>query len=128
MRGLIERSKTVPRFMNYPIKKNMTLPVKVRKTYYTSRPGQERMAFDQGRGHLAARLVDDALKCRAGDAHAVGCLGLGQAFEVGQAQGFQLLAQQGDTAQTIQRHASRFVDGWPGCLRQGAPFARTGHA
>ena len=25
MRGLIERSKTVPRFMNYPIKKNMTL-------------------------------------------------------------------------------------------------------
>ena len=28
------------------IKKNMTLPVKVRKTYYTSRAGQERMAFD----------------------------------------------------------------------------------
>jgi molecular chaperone DnaK (HSP70) len=28
------------------IKKNMTLPIKVRKTYYTSRPGQERIVLD----------------------------------------------------------------------------------
>ncbi len=40
MRGLIERSKTVPRFMNYPIKKNMTLEeVSLIKSRFTSSKG-----------------------------------------------------------------------------------------
>jgi penicillin-binding protein 2 len=40
MRGLIERSKTVPRFMNYPIKKNMTLEeVSLMKSRFMSSRG-----------------------------------------------------------------------------------------
>jgi hypothetical protein len=48
----------------------------------------EGVALGQGKGNLASGLGDDALKGGARDAHAPRCLFLGQAFQVGQAQGF----------------------------------------
>ena len=51
------------------------------------------VALDQGQGRLAACLGDDALKRRARDTHVPGRLGLGQAFQVSQPQGFQFLLE-----------------------------------
>jgi hypothetical protein len=68
----------------------------------------------QGQGYLAAGLGHDALKGGARNAHVPGCFFLGQIFEIGQAQGFQLLLEEGDTAQPVQWHTGRFVDRRPG--------------
>ena len=58
----------------------------------------EGVALGQGPGHLAAGPGDDALKRGTRDAHAPGCLLLGEAFQVSQPQGFQLLLKEGCTA------------------------------
>ena len=58
----------------------------------------ECVPLDQGQSYLAASLGDDALKGGAGNAHALGRLGLGQALQVGEAQGFHLLVEQRDAA------------------------------
>ena len=53
----------------------------------------EGLAFNESQGHLAAGLGYNALKGRAGDAHASGCFLLGEAIQVGQAQGFQFFLE-----------------------------------
>ena len=53
----------------------------------------EGLAFYEGQGYLAAGLGHDALKGGAGDPHASGSLLLGQAIQVGQAQGFQFFLE-----------------------------------
>jgi molybdenum storage protein len=53
----------------------------------------EALAFCEGQGHLAAGLGHDTLKGGTGDAHASGRFLLGQAIQVGQAQGFQFFLE-----------------------------------
>jgi hypothetical protein len=58
----------------------------------------ERVPFDQGFGDLAAGLGHDALEGGTGNSHPPGCLLLSEALQVGQADGFQLFVEQGNTA------------------------------
>jgi hypothetical protein len=83
--------------------------------------------FGQSQGDLPMCLRDDTLKGGAGYTHASSRLSLGQALQVGQAQGFQFFWQQSDSAYFIQRYTCRLVDQWPGQEAEKPPFARSGH-
>ena len=88
----------------------------------------EGVAFCYGQSNLAAGTGNDALKRGTGDPHATGRILLGQAFQVGQPQGFQFLLQEHDAAQTIQRHTGRLVDRSLGRAIEETPFPGPGHA
>ena len=77
----------------------------------------EGMPLDECLGHPATSLSHHALERRPGDAHLFRRLGLGQALQIGQAQGLQFLLEQRDLAELIQRDASGFIDRGPRCTR-----------
>jgi hypothetical protein len=85
------------------------------------------LTFGQGQGNLAAGPDEDALKGGTGDIHAGGSLCLGQAFKVGQTQGFQLLLEENNAAQAVERQTGRLVDGRSRHPLKDAPLAGTGH-
>jgi hypothetical protein len=72
-------------------------------------------------------MLHGALKRGSGDAHALGGLGLGQAFQVGQAQRLQLLGQQAHLPQVMQRYAGRLKDRLPARPGEDAALAWAWH-
>jgi hypothetical protein len=87
----------------------------------------EGMTLGQSLSYPAAALGQDALEGGAGDIHAPGCLLLGQTFEIGQAQGLELLLQEADAAQSLQRYAGRLVDRSLGRAVEETPLPGPGH-
>jgi hypothetical protein len=85
------------------------------------------LTLGQGQRHLAAGPGEDTLEGGARDLHAGGGGCLGQALQIGQAQCFELLLEEHDAAQVVQRHPGGLVDGGPGRTAEKALLAGTGH-
>ena len=85
-------------------------------------PDVRGLALYESEGDLPMSAVQDALvgtpsrpdgECGAGDAHMPGCLGLSQAFQVSQAQGFQLFEEQGHKPQSLGTPSRPDGGRWP---------------
>jgi hypothetical protein len=87
----------------------------------------QRLTLGQGQRHLAAGPGEDTLEGGARNLHAGGGGRLGQALQIGQAQRFEFLLKEHDTAQVVQRHPGGLVDGGPGRTFKKAPLSGTGH-
>jgi len=85
------------------------------------------ITLDQGDRHLTMGTLQSALEGGARDAHTLGGLGLGQAIQVSQAQGLQLVRQQSYLGQSEQRLTGGLVDCLAVTVRQDAPLARARH-